>query len=73
MVRGRMYLGVGLTSSTTYYWYVNSSDGTAENKSDIWNFTTSVTPTLILNDTYGEISGANPYTNEDLRFKCNMY
>ncbi|MCK4347863.1 MAG: hypothetical protein KAW47_04525, partial [Thermoplasmatales archaeon] len=30
----------GLNYSTIYYWYANSTDGSLENKSDVWNFTT---------------------------------
>lgn len=58
----------GLSAGTTYSWYVNATDGSLTNQSSVWSFTTSYTPTLAAEDTYGEVTAVSPPTSEDIIF-----
>jgi len=52
----------GLSSNTTYYWYVNVTDGTNTTKSSVYNFTTDARPQVTANAT----SPSTIYTNTSI-------
>ncbi|MEA3343572.1 MAG: S8 family serine peptidase [archaeon] len=72
----------GLSYSTTYYWYANSTDGEYMKKSNIWNFTTKDSPMFSIHLNSPDTQTATNDNTPDFNFtisgtgnsyNCNLY
>lgn len=74
----------GLSAGTTYYWYANSTDGSAITQSSVWNFTTSQTPTIDNIDIFPDtaytddgltvnLTASDSDSGETITYYCDIY